>query len=266
MLMFKRRHGLRAALGLVLAATMLLWLGLGHAQSPAPPVLFAAPSPKTAPDAIAADWRNKTGKIVAISYASSSALARQVEQGAPADIFFSADVDWMDWLQQRNLIKVDSRETLLGNALVLIAPADATVSRKLPPGVDLGAAVGDSRLSVSEIKSSPAGRYTKAALEALGMWAGVESKLAQGDTVRAALAFVARGEARFGIVYATDARAEPKVKVVDVFPASSHAPIVYPMALVASSTNPEAAAFLPYLKSPPASQRFLEQGFGILGH
>jgi molybdate transport system substrate-binding protein len=237
-----------------------------RAQRTNPPLVFAAASLKTALDEVAADWRKDAGKTVVISYASSSALARQVEQGAPADIFFAADLDWMDWLQERNLIKASTREILLGNSLVLVAPIDAAISLKIASGADLGAAVGNTRLSVTEIKSTPAGRYTKAALESLGMWAKVETKLAQSDTVRVALAFVARGEARLGIVYATDARAEPRVKTVDVFPASSHPPILYPIALTASSINRDAAAFVTYLKTPAASRRFVEQGFSVLEH
>lgn len=262
---FPRRALLRSAVALTIVVAISALPIESRAQQSSPPIVFAAMSLKTALDAIVADWRKDTGKTIAVSYASSSALARQVEQGAPADLFFAADLDWMDWLQKRNLIKTNTRETLLGNTLVLIASADAAVSFKIAPGADLGVALGDSRLSVTEVKSTPAGKYTKAALEKLGMWAGVEKKLAQSDTVRAALAFVARGEARFGIVYATDAKAEPKVKVVDVFPASSHEPIVYPVALTASSTNPDAVAFLAYLKARDAGKRFVEQGFGILG-
>jgi molybdate transport system substrate-binding protein len=234
------------------------------AQAQGKPVVFAAASLNTALDAIASDWQKQTGKSVAISYASSAALARQIEQGAPADIFISADLDWMDWAQQRHLIKADTRETLLGNALVLVAAADANVAFKITPGADLAAVLGDSRLAVGEVNSVPAGKYAKEALEKLGMWRGVENKLAQTDNVRAALAFVARGEARFGIVYATDAKAEPKVKVVAVFPDSSHPPILYPAALTASSRHADAAAFLAYLRSPAAVRRFSEQGFDMI--
>lgn len=262
---FLRRDLLRSTIGLAIAVTASSLSIESRAQQPSPPIVFAAASLKTALDAVAVDWRKRTGKAVTISYASSSALARQVEQGAPADLFFSADLDWMDWLQKRNLIKASTRETLLGNTLVLIAPTDAAVSLKIAPGVDLGAALGNARLSVTEIKSTPAGKYTKAALEKLGMWSSVESKLAQSDTVRTALAFVARGEAPLGIVYATDAKAEPKVKVVDTFPASSHEPIAYPVALTATSTNPDAVAFLAYLKTKDAGKRFVEQGFSLLG-
>jgi molybdate transport system substrate-binding protein len=228
--------------------------------------VFAAASLKTALDAIAVDWRRDAGKTVTIAYASSSALARQVEQGAPADTFFSADLDWMDWLQQRGLIKVDTRVSLLGNTLVLIAPANAGTTLKIAFGVDLGAALGDGRLSITEIKSTPAGKYAKSALEKLGLWAGVEGKLAQSDTVRGALEFVARGEAGLGIVYATDAKAEPKVTIVDTFPSSTHPPIVYPVALTATSNNADAVNFLAYLKSSAASRRFVEQGFSILAN
>jgi molybdate transport system substrate-binding protein len=228
------------------------------------PVIFAAASLNTALDAIASAWQKESGKSVAISYASSAALARQIEQGAPADIFISADLDWMDWVQQRNLIKPQTRETLLGNALVLVEAANANVAFKIAPGADLAAVLGDSRLAVGEVNSVPAGKYAKEALEKLGMWAGVENKLAQTDNVRAALSFVARGEARFGIVYATDAKAEPKVKVVAIFPSTSHPPILYPAALTATSRNADAAAFLAYLRSPTAVRLFVEQGFDIV--
>ena len=212
------------------------------------------------------------------SYAASSALARQIEQGAPADIFISADLDWMDYLQQRNLIKADTRTNLLGNTLVLIAPAGSIASFDIARGADLGALIADGRLAIGEVLSVPAGRYAKQALasidpdeltpkqalEALGMWAGVEGKLAQTDSVRAALALVARGEATAGIVYATDAKAEPKVRVLGTFPADTHAPIIYPVALVASSTDADAPAFLGYLRSPAALRTFDAHGFIVL--
>jgi molybdate transport system substrate-binding protein len=260
------RHSPRSAIVVALAVLIALLPLSAHAQRPNPPLIFAAASLKTALDAIAADWRKDAGKSVAISYASSSALARQIEQGAPADIFFAADLDWMDWLQERNLIRASTREVLLGNSLVLIAPIDAPVALKIAPGLDLSEAIGDTRLSVTEVKSTPAGRYTKAALDNLGMWVKVEHRLSQSDTVRAALAFVARGEARLGIVYATDARAEPRVKIVGTFPASSHPAVLYPVALTASSSNPDAAAFVGYLRSPSAVLRFAEQGFSVLEH
>jgi molybdate transport system substrate-binding protein len=233
-----------------------------------PPVVFAAASLKNALDTVAADWQKDSGHRAIFSYGASSALARQLGEGAPADIFISADLDWMDWARQRELIDPASRQTLLGNTLVLIAAADAKtdfkIDFKIAPGADLAAAIGDSRLAVGEVKSVPAGKYAKQALEKLGMWPSVAGKLAPGNDVRAALNFVARGEARLGIVYATDARAEPKVRIVDTFPASSHAPILYPAALTATSRNPDAAAFLAFLRSPAAVHNFTAQGFAMV--
>jgi molybdate transport system substrate-binding protein len=176
----------------------------------------------------------------------------------------SADLEWMDWMASRKLIKPESRQTLLGNTLVLIAPLDATISITIAQGFDLGRLLGNNRLAVGEVNSVPAGKYGKEALQKLGMWAGVETKLAQTDSVRAALALVARGEASFGIVYATDARAERKVKVVGTFPSSSHTPILYPVALTATSANPDAAALVAYLRSPAATGRFTAEGFSIV--
>lgn len=229
-----------------------------------PPMIFAAASLKTALDAIAADWKKDTGKSATISYAASSTLARQIEQGAPADVFISADLEWMDWIQQRKLNKPETRQTLLGNTLVLIAPLDSTAKVKLASGFDLGGVLGNNRLSVGQVNSVPAGKYAKEALQNLGIWTGVENKLAQSESVRTALALVARGEAPLGIVYATDAKAEPKVKVIDTFPTSSHTPILYPVALTASSTNPDAAAFVAMLRTPAAAARFTAEGFTII--
>jgi molybdate transport system substrate-binding protein len=236
----------------------------GAAGAGKAPVVFAAASLKTALDAIAADWKKQTGHDTTISYGASSALARQIEQGAPADVFISADLDWMDWVGERHLINPSSRETLLGNALVLVAASDAKADFKIARGADLSAALGDSRLAVAEVNAVPAGKYAKAALENLGMWTPVANRLAPALDVRGALNFVARGEARFGIVYATDAKAEPKVKVVDTFPASSHPPILYPAALTAASRNPDAAALLGFLRSADAVREFTAQGFVIV--
>lgn len=228
------------------------------------PLVFAAASLKTALDAIAADWQKESAKRAVLSYAASSALARQIESGAPADIFISADLDWMDWLQQRKLIDTASRETLLANSLVLVAPANSKIEFKIAPGADLAAALGNSRLAVGEVNSVPAGKYAKEALEKLGMWQSVANKLAPSPDVRSALNFVARGEARLGIVYATDAKAEPRVKVVGTFPPDSHAPILYPAALTTASRNPDAKAFLAYLRSSTAVSEFKAQGFGMV--
>jgi molybdate transport system substrate-binding protein len=257
---------------LTLGAVVLIGLAVvaspGSAQQREggkPPLVFAAASLKNALDAAAADFKQDTGHAVVISYAASSALARQMEGGAPADIFISADLDWMDWLQQRNLINTSSRETLLANTLVLIAPADAKTDFKIATGANLGAALGGDRLAVGEVSSVPAGKYAKEALEKLGMWQGVAAKLAPTADVRVALNLVARGEAAYGIVYATDAAAEPKVRVVDTFPASSHPPILYPAALTATSKSADAAAFLKYLRSPKAMHEFTSQGFTMAG-
>ena len=230
-----------------------------------PALVFAAASLKNALDAAAADFKSDTGHTVVISYAASSALARQIESGAPADIFISADLDWMDWLQQRMLIDAPSRETLLRNNLVLVAPADSKADFKIAPGANLGAALGDGRLAVGEVNSVPAGKYAKEALEKLGMWQGVAAKLAPTSDVRVALNLVARGEAPYGIVYSTDAAAEPRVKIVDMFPASSHPPILYPAALTATGKKAEATEFLKYLRSPKAVRDFTAQGFAIAG-
>lgn len=228
------------------------------------PVVFAAASMKTALDEVAAAWKAKTGKEVSISYASSGTLAKQIEQGAPADIFISADLRWMDYLEKAKLIQPATRKNRLGNKLVLIEPAGASSKLKIAKGFDLAGAAGDGKIAVCTIDSCPAGIYAKEALESLGVFASVEAKLAQADNVRRALNLVSLEEARFGIVYATDAKSDPKVKVVGAFPESSHSPIIYPVALTAASSNPEAASFLAYLSSQTATKIFLNQGFEIL--
>jgi molybdate transport system substrate-binding protein len=229
------------------------------------PLIFAAASMKTALDQIATAWKAKTGKSVAISYASSAVLAKQIEAGAPADLFISADLKWMDYLDEAGLLRPRTRETLLGNQLVLVAPADAKTTVAIAKGFDLAGAIGSGKLAVCTISSCPAGLYGKEALEKLGVWAAIEPKLAQADNVRGALLLVARGEATLGIVYATDAKAEPKVKVVGIFPESSHEPIVYPAAIPKESKNPDAAALEHYLSAPESIKIFEEQGFTIIG-
>jgi len=245
-------------------AVLALVAARAFAQLPAgtqPPLVFAAASLKNALDAVAADWQREAGKRAVFVYAASSALARQIEAGAPADIFISADLDWMDWAEQRKLVLPTKRETLLGNTLVLVAAADSRIDFKIAPGADLAAALGNSRLAVGEPNSVPAGKYAREALEKLGLWSSVANRLAPGSDVRAALNFVARGEARLGIVYGSDAHAEPRVKVVDTFPESSHAPILYPAALLAGSRSADAAALFAYLRSPSAARDFAAQGF-----
>ena len=204
------------------------------------------------------------GLEVRFNFAGSSALARQIEQGAPADLFISADLAWMDYVQQRDLIKPETRGNLLGNRIVLIAGKDSTVATKLAPGVDLAGLLGSGRLAMAAVKAVPAGRYGKAALEALKIWPAVEGRIAQAENVRAALLLVSRGEAPLGIVYRTDAAADPNVKIVDAFPENTHPPIIYPAAVTAASTHPDAAAFLAYLKSPSAKPLFEKQGFAVL--
>lgn len=225
------------------------------------PVVFAAASLKGPLDEAAAAFKAETGTTVVISYAGSNALAKQIEQGAPAEIFISADEDWMDYLAEKSLIAESSRHNLLANELALIAPAGSTVALTIAPGFDLAGALGEGRLAVADPDAVPAGKYAKQALGALGVWEAVETKLARTENVRAALALVASGEAPFGIVYATDALAEPKVKALGAFPAGTHDPILYPAALTKSAT-PEAAAFLAFLKGDTAGAIFAKAGFG----
>jgi len=228
-------------------------------------VVFAAASLKNALDDIAGQWQRETGKKTVISYAASNTLIKQIEQGAPADIFISADLDWMDYGQQKDLIKPDSRSNLLGNRLVLIAPKDSSVSAIIQPGFDLAALLKGGRLAMGNVDAVPAGKYGKASLEKLGVWDSVKDKIAQAETVRAALLFVSRGEAPLGIVYQTDAAADPGVKIVGTFPENTHPPIIYPVALTKESANADAQAFLNYLRSPAARAAFERQGFAVLG-
>lgn len=226
--------------------------------------VFAAASLKNALDEIAAAWSSEAGKEAAISYAASSALAKQIEEGAPADVFVSADVPWMDYLVERDLVQPDTVVELLGNRLVLIAPADSQTALEVAPDFDLLGALGDGRLAMGQVDSVPAGKYGREALTSLGVWDQVSGHLAQAENVRAALALVATGEAPFGIVYATDANAEAAVRVVGVFPEDSHAPIIYPAAVTAEATSDDAAAFLGFLRTSAAAEIFEAQGFTVL--
>jgi molybdate transport system substrate-binding protein len=245
-------------------------LGLGTLVGPAAaqgkdPLIFAAASLKNALDEIAGQWQRQSGKKAVISYGASNNLIKQIEAGAPADIFISADLDWMDYGQQKNLIKPDTRINLLGNRLVLIAPKDASLNINIQPGFDLAAALKRGRLSMANVEAVPAGKYGKAALEKLGAWDGVKDKIAQAENVRAALLFVARGEAPLGIVYQTDAASDPNVKIVATFPENTHPPIIYPIALTRESSNRDAAALLNFIRSPAARPAFERQGFTVLG-
>jgi molybdate transport system substrate-binding protein len=229
-----------------------------------PVTVFAAASLKNALDDVGKAYAAKTGVSVRFSYAASSALARQVESGAPADVFISADSDWMNYVDQKHLIVAASRRDVLSNHLALIAPATSTLKLKIGRGMPIAKALAGGRLSVAG-PDVPAGKYAKASLSALGVWPSVEDRLAQADNVRGALAFVARGEAPLGVVYDTDAKVEPKVKIVGILPDDSHPPIVYPAAVVASSSNPDGAArFLGFLQGPEASKVFQSYGFIVL--
>jgi molybdate transport system substrate-binding protein len=226
--------------------------------------VFAAASLKNALDEAAAAWKAETGKETTISYAASSALAKQIEEGAPADVFFSADLDWMKYLTDRKLVTEGSEARLLGNEIVLIAPADSKAETAIAKDFPLATLLGDGKLAMGDIKAVPAGKYGKAALESLGVWASVEGKVAQAENVRAALKLVATGEAPLGIVYKTDARAEPKVKVVTTFSADSHPPIIYPVAVTAGSKTPDAAELVKFLQTAKTQHIFKAQGFTIL--
>ena len=260
-----RRVWLRWVLGSAVAL-LVPWSSQAPARAQGGDVVvFAAASLKNALDAVNAQWQKETGKSAKISYAASSALAKQIEQGAPAQMFISADLDWMDYVEKKNQIKPESRSNLLGNRIVLIAPKDKAQPIDIKPGFDLAKVLGDGRLSMANVDSVPAGKYGKAALEKLGVWGSVSSKIAQAENVRAALLLVSRGEAPLGIVYQTDAAADPNVKIIGTFSEDTHPPIIYPIALTASGNNPDAAAFLEYIKSAKAKPLFEAQGFTVLG-
>lgn len=226
--------------------------------------VFAAASMKNALDEIDAAYTARTGVKFSVSYAASSVLAKQIEQGAPADVFVSADTDWMDYAISKKTINEASRVNLLGNSIVLIAPKDSRIdSVTIAPGFDLAKLAGDGRIATGDVKSVPAGKYAKAALERLGAWQAAEPKFAMAESVRAALTLVARGEANLGIVYATDAKVEPGVKVVGTFPADSHPAIVYPVAATATA-KPEANDYLAFLRSTAAKAILEKYGFKFL--
>ena len=226
--------------------------------------VFAAASLKTALDSVAKAWKIQSGKDIVATYGSSGTLAKQIVEAAPADIFISADLPWMDDVAKKNLIKPESRKNLAGNTLVLVGAAGTGEKVDLGKESNLAASLGAERLAVGDVKSVPAGKYAKSALESLGLWTSVEPNLVMQENVRAALALVARGEAKFGIVYGSDAVAEPKVQVVTNFPDGSHAPIVYPAAIIATSVNPDARPFLDFLFSKEAQLIFEKNGFTLL--
>ncbi|WP_334182858.1 molybdate ABC transporter substrate-binding protein [Novosphingobium sp.] len=226
------------------------------------PLILAAASLQESMNAAADAWVKKGHPRPKISFAGSSALARQIEAGAPADVFVSADEPWMDEVQSKGLLRPKTRVSFLTNNLVLIAPAGKPVRLKIAPGFRLAAALGANRLAVADPNAVPAGVYAKQALTRLKVWPSVQGKLAPAENVRAALALVSRGAAPLGIVYATDARAEPGVRVVDTFPAASHDPISYPVALLASSRHKDAEGFRRFLISAEGKAVFRRFGFG----
>ena len=226
--------------------------------------VFAAASMKNALDDVDAAYTAKTGVKVAASYAASSTLAKQIEQGSPADVFVSADTDWMDYVTARKDINAPSRVDLLGNSIVLIAPKDSKIDHvAIGPGFDLARLAGDGKIATGDVKAVPVGKYAQAALEKLGAWQAAAPKFAMAESVRAALALVARGEAVLGIVYSTDAKVEPGVKIVGTFPADSHPPIIYPVAATATA-KPQAGSYLAFLRTAAAKAIFEKYGFRFL--
>jgi molybdate transport system substrate-binding protein len=248
-----------AALGL---AALLLQPAIGIAQQTMPVTVFAAASLTDSLKAVADAYKAKTGMAITLSFGASSTLARQIEQGAQADVFLSADTGWMDYLQKGGHIANATRKDLLGNQLVLIAASDAGPVPGITPRFNLAGALGDRKLALADPASVPAGKYAKAALTALGVWDSVAPKIVQAENVRVALEYVARGEAPFGIVYATDARVSPGVHMAGVFPENTHPAIVYPAALTAHA-SPAAKDFLAFLSGPQAKAIFEKAGFTL---
>jgi molybdate transport system substrate-binding protein len=234
------------------------------AQERQPIVVFAAASLTDALQAASDAYTEASGTPVRLSFASSSALARQIEAGARADVFFPADRTWMDYLQHRELIRRDSRVDLLANRLALIAPKGSAVALKLGPNAQIAAALGaQGRLATGDPDSVPIGIHAKAALTHLGQWNSLEAKLVRAENVRVALMYVARGEAALGIVYTTDAAAEPRVKIVDIFPDDAHPPITYPIALTRTART-GSDAYIEFMRSSRAAAIFTAAGFKMV--
>ena len=251
------RFLISALLALAVRATTL------HAEDKTITV-FAAASLKNALDDVGTAFTKQSGIKVVVSYGASSALAKQIEQGAPADLFVSADLQWMDYGVQKKVIKDDTRVNLLGNKLVLIATKDAKIDHvTIGPGFDLAKLAGDGRVATGDVRAVPVGLYAKAALERLGAWTAVEPKIAMAENVRLALSLVARGDAPLGIVYETNAKVEPNVKIIGIFPDNSHDPIIYPAALTATA-KPDATEYLSFLRSETAKSVFERYGFDFL--
>jgi len=249
---------------LLMTLAALIWCvpsaGASHESGEDGLLVFAAASLTEVLDDIGKEYQATTGKRVKFSFAASSALARQIEAGAQADLFVSADLEWMDYLAERKLIAASSRRNVAGNRLVLIAPADSTARIEISDGLDLRSTLGERRLAIADPDIVPAGRYAKAALETLHGWSGVSDRLARAENVRVALAYVATGETPLGIVYETDARVEPRVRIVGIFPAESHPEIRYPAALT-SVAGGDAKDFLDFLGSPQVRAAFTRHGF-----
>jgi molybdate transport system substrate-binding protein len=248
---------------LLAAAFVVVALPTRAADTAEPVLVFAAVSLTNALDEIGTAYTQQTGGLAKFSYASSSMLARQIEAGAAADVFFSADTEWMDYVQSRNLIKPGSRSNLLTNTLVLIAPKDSRAQLDIEPGFDLLGALGGERLSMGDPDSVPAGKYARSALMTLGVWNSVADHIVRADNVRAALAFVGRGECPLGIVYETDALVDRNVRVVATFPEASHSPIVYPAAITMRG-GADAKKFLEFVRGPSAREVFEKYGFGLV--
>lgn len=253
----------------VIGPGMTLWLLLFSlpsvaAQNDSPPlIVFAAASLTNALQEVGDAFTKDYSISVKFSFAASSVLARQIDNSAPADVFFSADVEWMDYLQSRKQIQIATRHDVLGNRLVLVAPVDSKIVLKIGPHFTLAKSLGAGRLTTGDPDSVPVGRYAREALTKLGVWNDVEKRLVRADSVRSALAFVDRGEAALGIVYATDAVIDKKVRVVGVFPDTTHLPIIYPIALTAAA-KPDALKFIDYVRGPVGDATFKKYGFTAL--
>lgn len=252
----------RAVVALLMLVLTAIAPAAALAQARGPLVLAAASLQEALGDAAAA-WTARRHAAPVLSFASSSALARQIESGAPADLFLSADEEWMDYVAGRGLVRPGTRVSFLANRLVLIAPTRSPARLAIRPGFALAQALGQGRLAMADPDSVPAGKYGKAALTSLGVWPAVAPRVARAENVRAALALVERGEAPFGVVYATDARASARVRIVGIFPAATHPPITYPLALLKASTNPEAEGFRRFLLSPAGKAIFARRGFAL---
>lgn len=249
-----------------LFALLFAVLAMGNSASAAEraPVVLAAASLQEALTEAATTWAAKGNPRPVLSFAASPALARQIERGAPADLFVSADDAWMSYLEEKRLIAPGTKAAFLGNRLVLIAPTSSRAHLRVAPGFPLARALGNGRLAMADPASVPAGRYGKAALEYFGVWASIADKLARVENVRAALALAERSEVPLAIVYATDAAASKRVRIIARFPAGSHAPVRYPIARIATSTNPSAERFRRFLLSPAGRAIFVRHGFSSI--